>query len=375
MVLSAEQFRDINDLSADTVKQCLRDGSQRDSLVEYLGGEDQYEFLRALVNQAPVIRSQIGQNFAGVGAEIILLPGIMGSELKDETYGKVWVDYVGLAVWKTLAKLALDTKGEKDKDTVACFKPVGLFKPTYLPLQTWLEQKGHTVYPFAYDWRKSVDISAVELQKFVEEKSGGNPDKQFIFIAHSMGGLVARRYLDLDSSEVAEKRLRKLIMLGTPNHGSYMPMQVVKNKGDMVLKIAGLRYGSEVFKGVIHSFLGLYEMLPNPYLKDSTHVENVYKATYWDEDLISQQHLSAAQQFHQDLKACLPHKMILIANNSIKTAKSVDRRIDGDCVRFVFGVGWGDGTVAMDSAYLEDVPTYLTKSSHSKIPSDPTTGD
>ncbi|MBM3227002.1 MAG: hypothetical protein FJZ47_24815 [Candidatus Tectomicrobia bacterium] len=76
-----------------------------------------------------------------------------------------------------------------------------------------------------------------------------------------MGGLVVRRYLDLFRRH-AEARLDKLIMLGTPNHGSYVPPMAMKGD-NTILKIAGIFCGGATVRGVIQSFPGLYELFPH----------------------------------------------------------------------------------------------------------------
>ncbi|MFN2455054.1 MAG: hypothetical protein ABR577_12620 [Pyrinomonadaceae bacterium] len=91
-----------------------------------------------------------------------------------------------------------------------------------------------TFYVFAYDWRRDNVESARELYRRIEalKQKLNQPDLRFNIVAHSMGGLVARyaaMYGDADlpadgtaphPSWAGAKHINKIIMLGTPNEGS-----------------------------------------------------------------------------------------------------------------------------------------------------------
>ncbi|NCC32058.1 MAG: alpha/beta fold hydrolase, partial [Chloroflexia bacterium] len=63
----------------------------------------------------------------------------------------------------------------------------------------------------------TIDQNAYELSRVVERARREQGADQVDIIAHSMGGLISRRYLNLPGSEGS---VRQLIMLGTPNRGS-----------------------------------------------------------------------------------------------------------------------------------------------------------
>ncbi len=364
MNLTSQQFSDINALSDSDLEERLKDDDYRSEMVEYFG-EEEYETLRKILTAPP--------HFA-LGADIILLPGIMGSELADQkgASGKVWIDPRKL-LEEAFTLLLLDASGEKDEILNVCLEAVGVLKKAYFKTKKWLEQQGHTVHTFPYDWRKSINISASQLKDFIEEKAGGDANKQFVFLAHSMGGLVVRRYLD-QFQQLAEDRLDKLIMLGTPNYGSYVPPMVMKKmKGNdliftIALKTFQFRYMGVQARGIVQSFPGLYEMYPNPTMFKQ---DDLYQAQYWDESTISEHHLNAALDFQNKLTAKLPKKMFLIANRSSKTVTHIEREQKGSGWNYkFFGAKVGDGTVPFKSAYLRDVPTYETKARHGEIQKD-----
>jgi pimeloyl-ACP methyl ester carboxylesterase len=346
-ILTPEHFSYFNELSETELKQHIQDEAYRLQMIAYFG-EEEYESLRELLAARP--------KFSKLETEIILLPGIMGSELEDESKRKIWVNRVDLII-NNFPLLHYDTI------PISNLRPVGLYKRSYLKTKLWLEDKGYTVHCFAYDWRKSIDESARQLGDFIEVQAGKRRNKEFVFVAHSMGGLVVRRYLDI-FGEQAENMLDKLIMLGTPNKGSYLPFQAMK--GDFpIVKIAGFRYGGAAVRRVVQSFPGLYELCPNVEIFGQP---EIYTAGYWNEELLNAQYLSTAQQFHLNIKAHIPEKMFLIANRSLKTITRVEREQVGNNWRYKFlGAKVGDGTVPFYSAYLNDVTTYVTDAEHGSI--------
>jgi pimeloyl-ACP methyl ester carboxylesterase len=348
-ILTPEDFSFFNGLSETELKQHIQDEEYRPQMIAYFG-EEEYESLRELLAVRP--------KFSKRETEIILLPGIMGSELIDESGHKVWVNLPDLIIKNNFLLLHSD-----DSIPISNLRPSGLYKRYYLKTQLWLENQGYTVHSFAYDWRKPIDESADNLKNFVEKKAGNDRDKEFVFVAHSMGGLVVRRYLDMFGIQ-AEDRLEKLIMLGTPNKGSYLPFMAMKGD-EPIVKIAGLLFGGAAVRRVVQSFPGLYELCPNSEIFGQP---DIYTAGYWNEESINAQYLSAAQQFHLNIKAHIPEKMFLIANRSLKTITRVEREQIGNNWQYKFlGAKVGDGTVPFDSAYLNDVTTYVTDAAHGSI--------
>ena len=78
-------------------------------------------------------------------------------------------------------------------------------------------------FDFAPDGKETAcgDIRsyARQLDGFIEEQKKTNKIKKFDIVAHSMGGLISRWYIEKMSGT---DHIDKLIMLGTPNHGSYL---------------------------------------------------------------------------------------------------------------------------------------------------------
>jgi CHAT domain-containing protein len=150
---------------------------------------------------------------------VILLPGICGSHLA--VGGKrIWL---GFRVINGLKRLAYPDAKDVTAD--------GAIGPIYDDLAAHLRAT-HEVIEFSYDWRRPVEDEARRLAKVAEaaleaREGSGQPVR---FIAHSMGGLVVRT-LQLEAPDLFERLMARtgarVLMLGTPNGGSWAPMQVL----------------------------------------------------------------------------------------------------------------------------------------------------
>ena len=95
-----------------------------------------------------------------------------------------------------------------------------------------------TAFEFDYDWRRSLDESAIRLHRFIRQtkrflKAQRSSDRRIRFdvVAHSMGGLLLRYYLQYGSQLLPYDELprptwegaqfiERAIIVGTPNAGS-----------------------------------------------------------------------------------------------------------------------------------------------------------
>src|SRR4051812_16737588 len=137
---------------------------------------------------------------------VIVIPGIMGSRL--EKNGQVlWGD----SIWtmkERFQQLALPPDLSDDGVTPAGPIPTlrvigGVVKlKEYTELLSHLRaaglQDGRSLFVFSYDWRRSSADAARKLadQVAIWAKAAGNPNIKFQIVAHSMGGLVAKYYIN-----------------------------------------------------------------------------------------------------------------------------------------------------------------------------------
>ena len=215
-----------------------------------------------------------------MGDVVVLLPGILGSVLTRD--GKdVWAPSpggIGRALWslgRSIRSLELgDDPWEVDDlgDGVAAPRLVsgvhlvpGLWSiDVYAGISKMITERfdvvpGETYIEFPYDWRRDNRVAARRLQRLVDEKLHAqrqrNPDAKVILIGHSMGGLVARYYLEcLDGWG----QTRALITFGTPHRGSLNAADFLVN--GFVKKLGPLKVAD--LSTLLRSLTSAYQLLP-----------------------------------------------------------------------------------------------------------------
>jgi len=139
--------------------------------------------------------------------------------------------------------------------------------PTTTPLQRCEQAKQDgqkpTLFVFAYDWRQSNIVSAQKLKEYIDCVRSIHNGSRVDIIAHSMGGLVARRYL-IDNP--SNHRVARLITIATPFYGAARTMTVIATG-----KFPGVSDFSpipKIFEGelkyVAEKAAGAHELLPSP---------------------------------------------------------------------------------------------------------------
>jgi len=187
---------------------------------------------------------------------VILLPGLMGSVLARGD-DEIWTTEAR-GVVATLFRLgralkSLKLEGDDPErpvldDGIRAPHPIqdttlfpGLWKidgytriVEVLTAQTSL-RVGHNFFALPYDWRRDNRASARLLARHAHDwlrawrSRSGNPDAQMILMGHSMGGLVARYYLEVLGGW---RDTRRLITFGTPYRGAIGPMKCITNGVD-----------------------------------------------------------------------------------------------------------------------------------------------
>ncbi len=152
---------------------------------------------------------------------VLVLPGILGSHLQVDGE-RIWLG------WRLINGLKLLAYPDRAGRPVA---PDGVIGDSYDQLIEFLAAT-HQVIEFAFDWRKPMELEAQRLGRAVQaaltaRAQTGQPVRM---LAHSMGGLVART-MQLECPDVWAQMMARpgarLLMLGTPNAGSWAPMQVL----------------------------------------------------------------------------------------------------------------------------------------------------
>jgi pimeloyl-ACP methyl ester carboxylesterase len=211
---------------------------------------------------------------------IVLLPGITGSVLQRD--GKdVWAPTPGgalEALWslgRSIKELALkrDPVDADDLgDGVAATRLIpdvhlipdlwgidGYSSISAMITTTFDVVPGRTFLELPYDWRRDNRVAARKLAATalpaLHEQRKQNPDAKLVLIGHSMGGLVARYFLECMDGW---KDTRMLITFGTPYRGSLNALNFIVNgfkKKVGPFKVADL-------SSLLRSFTSVYQLLP-----------------------------------------------------------------------------------------------------------------
>jgi hypothetical protein len=228
----------------DAVFDALASGRHAQSLREYFGRTD-YAALSELAAAA-------GRARQARGPRVLILPGIMGSKLggamrRGARPKVLWIDPVQIAAGRLTA---LQLPAGK------ALHAIGVLLFSYARLTLRLRIAGRDVQFHSYDWRLGLDELGAQLAARIV--AHGQP---VILVGHSMGGLVAR----MAARQLPKRWVRKLIMLGTPNQGSFSAAQALRGTYPFVRKMSRLdrRHSPEFLAAkVFNTFPGLYQLLP-----------------------------------------------------------------------------------------------------------------
>lgn len=220
---------------------------------------------------------------------VVIVPGILGSRLRERKSGReLWPGSVFNLLFSARS-LALDidpTTLEPRPDDIEAYDLIRgvLANDFYGALIQTLEQQGGYVrgapghpadparrryYLFPYDWRQDNVVTVRRLDTLIEQirHDYGDPRLKVDIVAHSMGGLVTRYYIQYGTTDVLDgndfpanfsgaDKIRTAVLLGTPNLGS-------------VNALHSLLVGHQVARQTIPpealaTMPSVYELLPHP---------------------------------------------------------------------------------------------------------------
>ena len=156
---------------------------------------------------------------------------------------------------------------------------------------------------------------------------------------------------------------RALIMLGTPNYGSFTPVQALRGVYPVIRKLTQIdlhHTPEELTATVFNTFPGLYQLLPDPAKFSAV---DLYDAPSWPTTAPGQPRpaLLKTAKGSQSFYAAADHRFFLIAGINQETIVDVAR--DGE--EFVYKTSdAGDGTVPVAFAELPGMKTFYVEESH-----------
>lgn len=211
---------------------------------------------------------------------IVVLPGIMGSELVEVRSGRVlWGFAPGwyASAWTSGRSLrALRVTDAERTGQVGRIQATRLLQsPACAPVLRGIEPyhglvaglkrlaaDPSAVLEFPYDWRLSIEHNAAELAKATEihlrrwrAHPRGTRDARLVLVAHSMGGLVARYFTEVLGGD---PDVRTTVTLGTPFYGSVKAAVILSTGRGSPLPLPRAR-----LRALAVTMPGLSDLLPS----------------------------------------------------------------------------------------------------------------
>ncbi len=312
-----------------------------------------------------------------MGDVIVLLPGILGSVLQRDGRD-VWAMTPGSA-WRALLSLGhsvTDLEIHGDDPSVDDLGD-GVTAPRLQPdlhlipglwsidgyshirssiLATFDVVEGQNWFDFPYDWRRDNRVAARHLAERAPgwlrawRQRSGNSEAKLVLVGHSMGGLVARHYLEVLDGW---RDTRMLVTFGTPYRGSLNALDFLCNGFKKGIGPIGL----DLTK-LLRSLTSVYQLLPRYPVVDSGSGEMTRVAETADLPGVDPARAAAALRFHHDIDAAIEarpansyaiHPIVGILQPTNQSARFHDGSVR--MLRSYAGVdSAGDGTVPRVSA-------------------------
>jgi pimeloyl-ACP methyl ester carboxylesterase len=207
-------------------------------------------------------------------APVVVVPGILGSELLAPDGTQVWLNAGNALGHHDLALPPSLPLGSGRDDLVpgallgtddVLSRLFGFTEyPDLVDLLTGAALRHHI---YTYDWRRDLAESAARLgerlDRLAEER--GDPEARFNLVGHSMGGLVARYFLRYGGAPLEDgapitwagaRRIRSLALVATPNAGSIPSLDAILNGNRVGLSFTTLA------ASVISTMPSIYQLLP-----------------------------------------------------------------------------------------------------------------
>jgi len=240
---------------------------------------------------------------------VVVLPDCMASHLWNEAdRDRLWFDPGTLALG-ALETIATGNAADRS------IKAEKLFTLFYGELCKSLIGS-HRVVRFAYDWRRPLQETAVELAICLkallqETAASGQPVR---LLAHGMGGLVVRALVKTEEplwNELMGRSGARFVMLGTPNQGSHQMVETLLGKSDLIRKLARIdsRHSMQQILTIMAGFPGLLQLLPKPGFREAGDVQQ--RNDYFEEGVWQELKRRNHDRWNGDGIAATPSKAVL----------------------------------------------------------------
>jgi pSer/pThr/pTyr-binding forkhead associated (FHA) protein len=187
---------------------------------------------------------------------VVVVPGVMGSQLwlgSERVWPNVRLLLSNSELLRWPGKAPLEARGILDEVVVV---PNFVKLEQYGRLCDYLEEalgyeRGRDLLEFAYDWRQDVRVSARQLAATIDQLNPGAP---ITLIAHSLGCMVSRYYVECAGGK---RKVGRLLLLGGPHLGT------PKSLTGIYVGLGGL-FGllGDQLRQVASTFPSTYQVMP-----------------------------------------------------------------------------------------------------------------
>ncbi|HJS17514.1 MAG TPA: FHA domain-containing protein [Anaerolineales bacterium] len=298
---------------------------------------------------------------------VIFVPGTMGSQL--------WLG--SEQVWPNVNYLLKHPEIYRYSENDTRLKPKGILNEMvivpnlisfdqynilgdYLVEELGYERENNFI-EFAYDWRQDVRQSARELANFVE---GWNVNSPITLIAHSLGTLVSRYYVEKLGGN---RKVGRLLLMGGPHQG------VPKIAANLLTGVDILPFGlmGKRLTEIIETFPSCYQILPVyacgvdqngksiHFFEDDSWVKPAYRPM-----------LPMAREFRRELGTTSSVPTLSIFGYGIKTAAGLQIQSDGNGLFKKITIDVkpsGDSSVPESSAVLPRTEIHPVRQYHGTL--------
>jgi pSer/pThr/pTyr-binding forkhead associated (FHA) protein/pimeloyl-ACP methyl ester carboxylesterase len=297
---------------------------------------------------------------------VVIVPGMMGSELWQGSH-RVWPNVKHMFTHP-------DTYMLPEKEPLQARGLVGevvivpnLYKmDQYGRLCQYMEealgyQEGRDLLTFSYDWRKDIREASRKLAQTVDEWNVTGP---VTIIAHSMGSLVSRYYVERLGGK---SKVERLLMMGAPHNGGPKAISaLVTGKGLIPFGLMG-----EQVRRVFSTFTSAHQVLPTyacVFDQDGKPVDLLKDEGWVPEPQRAE--LRTAREFRRELRPRSSVPCVSIFGYGLKTTTRVDVRRDADGAwknaRFTEEPS-GDASVPESSAILPGSDIHPVRQYHGSL--------